>query len=934
MPLTRAVSAATIVLTFFLSVGGTLLSERAHADDPRQKIAKLCHDPKAGGLYAASYQQTQYMEEDPEGDYCLIRRVLLAKTRLTQTLTGKKSALNEKSARILEIRRELFSEPHILDALNVAEQEATQLDSQPEADSLSIIGRENPIRMDGFREMFAQVIREEAAAGVSPRVGSPLNWSPQTRIRFREHAEILSFSKTLVALAMGVSSRYLVSGYEESLMRWIVDQPHDSIRWDGLFRVAYRMTSGDIYLAVLTIENVLSRHWVESNRARRASTLRLTRMVNYYGSNLDDEDRFGSWYHFAGLLLYGYVKGSRNASIVGFIESMGSHVLGKFKSEPQEDWINAKAGKIGATLRTVVERQEYLGPNNPEALRVDRYLSLREDFRDRLPITNDPGFELLIRHDRVLLRSHHRTLTNCTIEIMEDNGRGVDSRFTRTIQNVTLKKGRLTHVTFTLSRLRGARAFISDCQEFRQTLEAPPEPKSDPAIETARLERVTDAIQRGLETVRQHQLRATSADQSALLGNWWSYMENDKSIPLLGSRGKSAIDYNAFVTATIVRLLAKAAIQDLSPEESKWIPDAVALGLQALEYYREGSTYGFWPLRPHPGDQRKHPNDPSRWRVARGPLFYPLESKFIIAASNVPTDADDTALVLSARHWASRLGPANFEAEQFGNILEAFERFRDHQRKNNHYYNVVHRMGSNTGAYLTWLYPERGFSPWMWIPSVPHDDSTKRYVPYGANEIDCVVNANVLASLAERNLMNEGDGLDGARNACQWINKMVEKKREARCGVYYPNAYQLHASIAHAWQAGARCLEPAVKTLTERTLKAQAQDGSWSAKKPRADPTHSTLYALELLLASDPIAHQKSIARGIDYLLSQELRSINPGHWAGEVFFAGGTVVRASLSWRSDAYTTARVVAVLASYRSAFSSETRETTRTERTSSE
>jgi hypothetical protein len=45
-----------------------------------------------------------------------------------------------------------------------------------------------------------------------------------------------------------------------------------------------------------------------------------------------------------------------------------------------------------------------------------------------------------------------------------------------------------------------------------------------------------------------------------------------------------------------------------------------------------------------------------------------------------------------------------------------------------------------------------------------------------------------------------------------------------------------------------------------------------------------------------------AIANSITYLLNNTLRDSSGVHWKGGVFFSGGTVVRKTLFWKSDAY--------------------------------
>jgi hypothetical protein len=56
------------------------------------------------------------------------------------------------------------------------------------------------------------------------------------------------------------------------------------------------------------------------------------------------------------------------------------------------------------------------------------------------------------------------------------------------------------------------------------------------------------------------------------------------------------------------------------------------------------------------------------------------------------------------------------------------------------------------------------------------------------------------------------------------------------------------------------------------------------------------------------------IEKGIEYLLQKAQHNNGQTHWEGGVLFSGGTVVRTSLFWKSDAYTTALILRALVNY--------------------
>ena len=84
-------------------------------------------------------------------------------------------------------------------------------------------------------------------------------------------------------------------------------------------------------------------------------------------------------------MLYGYTKGSLKPKIVGKLESAGSHVLGRFQDERQEDYINARCGVIGARLHRFIKNKEVnTFALDKKYIEEDFYMNLDEDFTKRL----------------------------------------------------------------------------------------------------------------------------------------------------------------------------------------------------------------------------------------------------------------------------------------------------------------------------------------------------------------------------------------------------------------------------------------------------------------------------------------------------------------------------------------------------------------------
>jgi hypothetical protein len=188
-------------------------------------------------------------------------------------------------------------------------------------------------------------------------------------------------SKLLVAISRGATSSYMVTGTEENLKDYILSRPEESINLEEMFRASYRINQGDVYLALLTIENVLSRFWLSSGRSKRAIMTRLKDITNFNYRT----DKFGSWYHLFGIMLYGLAEGGFKSRIVGNLETAGSQIMSRFKDEKQETYINARGGPVGARIRRFIKKRQYeTFKLDNQYLKEDFYMDLDEDFERRL----------------------------------------------------------------------------------------------------------------------------------------------------------------------------------------------------------------------------------------------------------------------------------------------------------------------------------------------------------------------------------------------------------------------------------------------------------------------------------------------------------------------------------------------------------------------
>jgi hypothetical protein len=234
-------------------------------------------------------------------------------------------------------------------------------------------GRSPPIDVEAAARMLDEVLRSEALAGRPPRATPLPGWSPA----FRRRHPGPRLDRLLVTLAGGTSSQFLRTGAEEALVAWIFAQPRDSITLEALFRATYRLHDGDVSLALLCAENVLSRYFLEPDRDDLALVDRLRPLVDTFE---DRGDQFGAWYHLFGAMLYTFDKGRLRGGFAAAVETAGSRFANPAgEVELQEGHVNRAGVHLGAHLRQrVAAGDAALLPARPDAVAERSYMSRDE----------------------------------------------------------------------------------------------------------------------------------------------------------------------------------------------------------------------------------------------------------------------------------------------------------------------------------------------------------------------------------------------------------------------------------------------------------------------------------------------------------------------------------------------------------------------------
>ena len=328
------------------------------------------------------YQQQEYLINDPQGDILLLWSAQQIPKFVLSNLQGKQ-------AEILKLRKEKVDELLIKYPQFQPKEETKNIivDSyvpfNPEHMAIELEGHSAPFKVKNIVLMMKQVIAEEfQLSGVRPQIGTIHEWSPEIKKDLRKKFPLFArMSKLLVALSRGGTSYYMVTGTEETLKDYIITRPENSITLEEMFRNSYKINKGDVYLALLTIENLLSRFWLTPQRSKRLITTKLKNITNFHYRT----DKFGSWYHLFGIMLYGHAEGALKARIVGNIETLGSQVMGRMADERQENYINARGGVIGGRISRYIRKKQYEDFKlDKKYIEEDFYMDLDEDFSRRL----------------------------------------------------------------------------------------------------------------------------------------------------------------------------------------------------------------------------------------------------------------------------------------------------------------------------------------------------------------------------------------------------------------------------------------------------------------------------------------------------------------------------------------------------------------------
>src|SRR5690606_12975251 len=126
-----------------------------------------------------------------------------------------------------------------------------------------------------------------------------------------------------------------------------------------------------------------------------------------------------------------------------------------------------------------------------------------------------------------------------------------------------------------------------------------------------------------------------------------------------------------------------------------------------------------------------------------------------------------------------RLDQLKFRKKISPEVFRTFAKFRDVNRKP-HSYNRVYNY-QNTGAFMTWLIDENDLQ----MPRGIAPPEAGPRIPFGRNDMDCVVNTNVMKLLT----WSGHTQTPGYVQTCEYLKKTIDLKDYGYCGIYYPNKF-------------------------------------------------------------------------------------------------------------------------------------------------
>jgi hypothetical protein len=398
------------------------------------------------------------------------------------------------------------------------------------------------------------------------------------------------------------------------------------------------------------------------------------------------------------------------------------------------------------------------------------------------------------------------------------------------------------------------------------------------------------------------------------------------------------------------------------PEGRRFVDQTLKLAMQNIKVFKRGESYNFWKALPgHFGRvERTGPlNIPVEMVQQMGKAFLnpkldrffawltrglkappkywveqcldpKLNSTGADALFNIPNDADDTSTAVTFQAMFAKRFPQDSEKPDLL-ALKLMSNFRDLGRSREDGRDAW--KGKDSGAFLTWLKDEA--PPTFATPETG-------VIPLNANNVDCVVNANVAFALAYNNLKRQ----PGYLECLNLLAAACEKHAWPEGGLYYPQYMIFPYTVTRAWRDGGAREGPMAAAMEKLLKNMLDEQAAWGKKDPmrvgafpggedRSDHLATALGLSSLLnlgretaqRAGELDRYDRAVTAAVAYLCrNAKARDLTypttkrifahpqfkSKTWASGLFFAASFWDLAH--WRSEAFTVAMVAEALTKY--------------------
>ena len=238
------------------------------------------------------------------------------------------------------------------------------------------VGKTIPIDIDRLTNKFRYIILQHYPT-IVPTLGEEHEWSPDAKNyllfgfwhRLGCHiigkqqdfpSPFVIGSKLFLCLACGWTARYCVTGQEKALTTRIMAYPDRGVQPHDLFEESYVLNKGNIYLTLLTCENVLAG---DPHRKGRQNDPLQKKLAYIRHDSKEIGDNYGAWYHLFGIALYGMLRANLTSRSVAEFENLGSFFYEG--ADKQETYINRYGALLGIELKKMMKHETWKVPLTP-----------------------------------------------------------------------------------------------------------------------------------------------------------------------------------------------------------------------------------------------------------------------------------------------------------------------------------------------------------------------------------------------------------------------------------------------------------------------------------------------------------------------------------------------------------------------------------------